>query len=107
MISLEWLMHFVSSRECTGQNHFLPFSVKEKLTADPDSEIATTSLRVSLMCPVGYKIVLCNSLTFDFCLTGTSKRSANNINLLLFLSAWKDASHRSLSRSYLLSPAVF
>lgn len=26
--------------------------VKEKLTADPDSEIATTSLRVSLMCPV-------------------------------------------------------
>lgn len=29
-------------------------SVKEKLTADPDSEIATTSLRVSLMCPVGF-----------------------------------------------------
>lgn len=28
-------------------------SVKEKLTADPDSEVATTSLRVSLMCPVG------------------------------------------------------
>ncbi|KAH0519354.1 E3 SUMO-protein ligase PIAS2 [Microtus ochrogaster] len=27
--------------------------VKEKLTADPDSEIATTSLRVSLMCPLG------------------------------------------------------
>lgn len=26
--------------------------VKEKLTADPDSEIATTSLRVSLICPV-------------------------------------------------------
>uniref|UniRef100_A0A4W5LVJ0 SP-RING-type domain-containing protein n=1 Tax=Hucho hucho TaxID=62062 RepID=A0A4W5LVJ0_9TELE len=26
--------------------------IKEKLTADPDSEIATTSLRVSLMCPV-------------------------------------------------------
>lgn len=31
---------------------FLLFKVKEKLTADPDSEIATTSLRVSLMCPV-------------------------------------------------------
>lgn len=30
-------------------------SVKEKLTADPDSEIATTSLRVSLMCPVNEK----------------------------------------------------
>ncbi|MEQ2303887.1 hypothetical protein AMECASPLE_021329 [Ameca splendens] len=28
-------------------------SVKEKLTADPDSEIATTSLRVSLLCPLG------------------------------------------------------
>ncbi|MEQ2233037.1 hypothetical protein ILYODFUR_017642, partial [Ilyodon furcidens] len=26
---------------------------KEKLTADPDSEIATTSLRVSLLCPLG------------------------------------------------------
>ena len=29
---------------------FIP--VKEKLHHDPDSEIATTSLRVSLMCPV-------------------------------------------------------
>ena len=29
-------------------------AVKEKLTADPDSEVATTSLRVSLMCPVGW-----------------------------------------------------
>uniref|UniRef100_A0A8C6UAN7 Protein inhibitor of activated STAT, 2 n=1 Tax=Neogobius melanostomus TaxID=47308 RepID=A0A8C6UAN7_9GOBI len=27
--------------------------IKEKLTADPDSEVATTSLRVSLMCPLG------------------------------------------------------
>ncbi|XP_069737417.1 E3 SUMO-protein ligase PIAS2-like isoform X4 [Phaenicophaeus curvirostris] len=27
--------------------------IKEKLTTDPDSEIATTSLRVSLMCPLG------------------------------------------------------
>ncbi|XP_013365936.1 PREDICTED: E3 SUMO-protein ligase PIAS2 isoform X2 [Chinchilla lanigera] len=27
--------------------------IKEKLTADPDSEIATTSLRVSLTCPLG------------------------------------------------------
>lgn len=30
----------------------LSFTVKEKLTADPESEIATTSLRVSLLCPV-------------------------------------------------------
>ncbi|XP_054880891.1 E3 SUMO-protein ligase PIAS2 isoform X2 [Poeciliopsis prolifica] len=29
--------------------------IKEKLTADPDSEIATTSLRVSLMCPMNEK----------------------------------------------------
>ncbi|XP_061672894.1 E3 SUMO-protein ligase PIAS2 isoform X2 [Syngnathoides biaculeatus] len=27
--------------------------IKEKLTADPDSEVATTSLRVSLICPLG------------------------------------------------------
>lgn len=33
--------------------HFFP--VKEKLTADPESEIATTSLRVSLLCPVNMK----------------------------------------------------
>ena len=26
--------------------------VKEKLAHDPDSEVATTSLRVSLLCPV-------------------------------------------------------
>ncbi|XP_063169931.1 E3 SUMO-protein ligase PIAS1 isoform X1 [Candoia aspera] len=39
--------------------------IKEKLTADPDSEIATTSLRVSLLCPLG-KMRLgipCRSLT--------------------------------------------
>lgn len=35
-------------------------SVKEKLTADPDSEIATTSLRVSLLCPV------CNGPSIKF-----------------------------------------
>uniref|UniRef100_A0A4W5KH74 LEM domain-containing protein n=1 Tax=Hucho hucho TaxID=62062 RepID=A0A4W5KH74_9TELE len=32
--------------------------IKEKLTADPDSEIATTSLRVSLLCPVHIYIVV-------------------------------------------------
>lgn len=37
-------------------------SVKEKLTADPDSEIATTSLRVSLMCPVSPEKVLFNTI---------------------------------------------
>lgn len=31
---------------------FFFLTVKEKLTADPESEIATTSLRVSLLCPV-------------------------------------------------------
>uniref|UniRef100_A0A3P9D3J5 Protein inhibitor of activated STAT, 2 n=1 Tax=Maylandia zebra TaxID=106582 RepID=A0A3P9D3J5_9CICH len=33
--------------------------IKEKLTADPDSEIATTSLRVSLMCPLGKMRLMC------------------------------------------------
>ncbi|XP_041855899.1 E3 SUMO-protein ligase PIAS2 [Melanotaenia boesemani] len=39
--------------------------IKEKLTADPDSEIATTSLRVSLMCPLGKMrlTVPCRSVT--------------------------------------------
>nr|XP_020665900.1 E3 SUMO-protein ligase PIAS3 isoform X2 [Pogona vitticeps] len=39
--------------------------IKEKLTADPDSEIATTSLRVSLMCPLGKMrlIVPCRAFT--------------------------------------------
>lgn len=33
-------------------------SVKEKLTADPESEIATTSLRVSLLCPVNKNFII-------------------------------------------------
>ncbi|XP_058851453.1 E3 SUMO-protein ligase PIAS1-like isoform X1 [Acipenser ruthenus] len=39
--------------------------IKEKLTADPDSEIATTSLRVSLLCPLGKMrlTIACRSLT--------------------------------------------
>uniref|UniRef100_UPI003590026E E3 SUMO-protein ligase PIAS3-like n=1 Tax=Myxine glutinosa TaxID=7769 RepID=UPI003590026E len=39
--------------------------IKEKLTTDPDSEIATTSLRVSLMCPLGKMrlSIPCRSLT--------------------------------------------
>ncbi|XP_030650120.1 E3 SUMO-protein ligase PIAS1 isoform X2 [Chanos chanos] len=39
--------------------------IKEKLTADPDSEIATTSLRVSLLCPLGKMrlMVPCRALT--------------------------------------------
>ncbi|XP_040394802.1 E3 SUMO-protein ligase PIAS3 isoform X1 [Cygnus olor] len=39
--------------------------IKEKLTADPDSEIATTSLRVSLMCPLGKMrlVVPCRATT--------------------------------------------
>lgn len=40
------------------------FKVKEKLTADPDSEIATTSLRVSLMCPVSKAIKYSGMLYF-------------------------------------------
>uniref|UniRef100_A0A8C6UWX2 Protein inhibitor of activated STAT, 1a n=1 Tax=Neogobius melanostomus TaxID=47308 RepID=A0A8C6UWX2_9GOBI len=36
--------------------------IKEKLTADPDSEIATTSLRVSLLCPMRLTVP-CRALT--------------------------------------------
>ncbi|XP_049580102.1 E3 SUMO-protein ligase PIAS1 [Syngnathus scovelli] len=39
--------------------------IKEKLTADPESEIATTSLRVSLLCPLGKMrlTIACRALT--------------------------------------------
>ncbi|XP_064169047.1 E3 SUMO-protein ligase PIAS1 isoform X1 [Anguilla rostrata] len=39
--------------------------IKEKLTADPDSEIATTSLRVSLLCPLGKMrlMIPCRAIT--------------------------------------------
>uniref|UniRef100_A0A671VLI9 Protein inhibitor of activated STAT 1 n=1 Tax=Sparus aurata TaxID=8175 RepID=A0A671VLI9_SPAAU len=39
--------------------------IKEKLTADPESEIATTSLRVSLLCPLGKMrlTIPCRALT--------------------------------------------
>lgn len=39
--------------------------IKEKLTADPESEIATTSLRVSLLCPLGKMrlTIPCRSIT--------------------------------------------
>ena len=34
--------------------HCFVIPVKEKLAHDPDSEVATTSLRVSLLCPVSH-----------------------------------------------------
>jgi len=37
------------------------FVVKQKMSPDYDSEVATTSLRVSLMCPVCYIALLCNA----------------------------------------------
>uniref|UniRef100_A0A8C3P0Z4 Protein inhibitor of activated STAT 1 n=1 Tax=Cyanoderma ruficeps TaxID=181631 RepID=A0A8C3P0Z4_9PASS len=45
-------------------DHFLMLK-SEKLTADPDSEIATTSLRVSLLCPLGKMrlTIPCRALT--------------------------------------------
>lgn len=36
---------------------FFFVSVKEKLAQDPDNEIATTSLRISLLCPVRFTLV--------------------------------------------------
>lgn len=74
-------------------------SVKEKLTADPDSEVATTSLRVSLMCPVGTR-------------EGESEGGrANPLDLGVsdcrtpLLSAREDASDCSLSGPHLRPPA--
>lgn len=40
-------------------NMILFHAVKEKLSEDYDSEIATTSLRVSLMCPLGKMRMSC------------------------------------------------
>lgn len=45
---------------------FNKFLVKEKLAHDPDSEVATTSLRVSLLCPVS--ILIEEILMFMICL---------------------------------------
>ena len=42
------------SHRLTKRFILFPLTVKEKLTADPESEIATTSLRVSLLCPVNH-----------------------------------------------------
>uniref|UniRef100_A0A3Q4MIH4 Protein inhibitor of activated STAT, 2 n=1 Tax=Neolamprologus brichardi TaxID=32507 RepID=A0A3Q4MIH4_NEOBR len=49
-ISVTWAPEIGKVREEAQVGNVL---IKEKLTADPDSEIATTSLRVSLMCPLG------------------------------------------------------
>ena len=51
--------------KCCKHYFNLPFlsAVKEKLAHDPDSEVATTSLRVSLLCPVSnymwYLVYVC------------------------------------------------
>lgn len=48
-------------------------AVKEKLRLDPDSEIATTGVRVSLICPVSpcktsYSVFFCQEILF-YCQT--------------------------------------
>lgn len=48
---LENYWHIVLRYSKLGVSWFF-ISVKEKLAHDPDSEVATTSLRVSLLCPV-------------------------------------------------------
>ena len=40
------------------------FAVKEQLAHDPDNEVATTSLKISLCCPV-----IKNSFCVSFCAT--------------------------------------
>ncbi|KAM6306871.1 E3 SUMO-protein ligase PIAS2-like isoform 2-T2 [Podargus strigoides] len=46
------LLQRLKTKGIRNPDHFRAL-IKEKLTADPDSEIATTSLQVSLMCPLG------------------------------------------------------
>ena len=54
------------------------FSVKEKLRQDPDSDVATTSLRVSLMCPVNVDLIL-------FWLFIGLDKSGYQVNIFIFL----------------------
>lgn len=86
---LEWWRHV------TFQN--VPLApVKEKLTADPDSEIATTSLRVSLICPV-----ISHSSE-----TQSTLSTSYGGNASLSLAVGQDAPYRALSGRHLLPPAV-
>ncbi|XP_071478228.1 E3 SUMO-protein ligase PIAS2-like isoform X2 [Diadema antillarum] len=51
-LNSEILLHRLRSRNIRNPDHSRAL-IKEKLSHDPDSEIATTSLRVSLICPLG------------------------------------------------------
>ncbi|XP_063956226.1 E3 SUMO-protein ligase PIAS2-like [Lytechinus pictus] len=51
-LNSEVLLTRLRSRSVRNSDHSRAL-IKEKLTHDPDSEIATTSLRVSLICPLG------------------------------------------------------
>ncbi|XP_071845982.1 E3 SUMO-protein ligase PIAS2-like isoform X3 [Apostichopus japonicus] len=51
-VTSEDLLSRLKARNVRNPDHSRA-SIKEKLAHDPDSEIATTSLRVSLMCPLG------------------------------------------------------
>ncbi|XP_038624348.1 E3 SUMO-protein ligase PIAS3 [Tachyglossus aculeatus] len=46
------LLQKLRARGVRNADHSLAL-IKQKLTADPDGEVATTSLRVSLLCPLG------------------------------------------------------
>ena len=74
--------------------------VKEKLTADPDSEIATTSLRVSLMCPVGL------SPRPSARLSMRSRVCKVSLTVHLLLPAGEDAPDGAVPGGDLLPPAV-
>lgn len=83
--------------------HYSPLAVKEKLTADPDSEVATTSLRVSLMCPVSVCPLSVNVFIHGFIYSSGSPPLMTRT----FFAAWKDASHSAMSSRHLLPPTVF
>ncbi len=88
------------SFDSTNWNIFIcMYTVQDKLRFDPESEIATTGLRVSLICPVSVLF-----LSFMWTLScGTTDGS----NKCLFNAAGKDETWSAMSSAHLRPPAVF
>lgn len=81
---------------------FTLFSVQDKLRFDPESEIATTGLRVSLICPVSklWEPLTCATAKFGqyFILT---------FAFFFLLPAGKDAAWSAMSSLNVRPPSVF
>lgn len=68
---------------------FVSLSVKEKLNEDADCEIATTMLKVSLICPLGKMRMTtpCRSVTTDPLIKPASCRALTCLSFSLYLSS--------------------